>query len=182
MDNSQKPTVPKVPKKRRQRENSPPDEKYCTALFPCPGCSKRLQAKRWVGEGKQSKTLINVDSEWIIIEVSGDVCLPCVLCLMAEEGLETKDWKNATMTREQLPTKLFSRLRQHLARCHDLLARNPDAISMRNLAKEIVCKLIHDHPDQAMDSFSEVRYELLVYLKNNTVQIIVSTVLVKTKC
>ena len=156
MDNSQKPTVPKVPKKRRQREVSPSDEKYCTTLVPCPGCSKPLQAKRWV-EGKKSETLINVDSEWIKIEVSGDIRLPCVLCLNAEAGLETKDWKNATMTREQLPTKLFSRLRQHLARCHDLLARDPDAISMRNRAKEIVCNLIHDHPDQAMESFSEVR-------------------------
>ena len=149
---------PKVPKKRRQREVSPTDEKYITTLFPCPGCSKPLQAKKCEGEGKQSKTLINVDSEWIIIEISGDIRLPCVLCLNAEAGLETKDWKNASMTREQLPTHLFSRLRQHTARCHDLLARDPEAISMRNLAKEIVCNLIHDHPDhQAVDSFSEVR-------------------------
>ena len=87
-----------------------------------------------------------MDDEWVLLCVSGDIRLPCPLCLQSAKGLPTEDWKSATMERAQLQTHLVSRFRQHLARHHDLLARDPTAESMRLRAKELLCSLLHEQP------------------------------------
>ena len=103
---------------------------------------------------------------WADICTSGEVRLPCVLCLAEEQkllclaedpNLESTAWKEVSMQHEQLFSHLDGRLRQHFKRVHNLLARDPKAEEMRQKAKELVCSLIHEQPDEQPPPAPEVR-------------------------
>ena len=115
-----------------------------------------------------SLLLIQVQIEgygWADICTSGEVRLPCVLCLADEQKLiclakdpelESTAWREVTMDHEQLFTHMEARLRQQFMRAHKLLSRDPKAEEMRRKAKELVCALIHEQPNEQPPPAPEV--------------------------
>ena len=81
-----------------------------------------------------------------------DVVLPCVKCLAIGQGLRADQWREATleMSGDDLHWAMEKKLRQHFARKHRLLARDPEAQAMRQQGALLLCSVLHakENPDQ----------------------------------
>ena len=177
--------------KRRARKKEPTDAEYEFEYVPCPNCETPLEARSW-GEKRLRRIEVKTDDSWVLLYIagefycsvsivyfvltisfdciiffSGDLVLPCCICLAVDDDLSHSDWRKSTMHKEQLQSHMLnryeflcklitfphdwtsllldcSRLRQHLARKHDMLSRNPEVECMRDYAKTLLCPLLHE--------------------------------------
>ena len=98
---------------------------------------------------------------WLPLCTSGDIALPCLLCLAQKQG---RDISKVTFSAVQLRTDLTPRLRQHLRRKHHIGIRHPSAEAICKRAKNLVCQRIHsqlqDLEEQSDISIGEVPHYL----------------------
>ena len=55
-----------------------------------------------------------MNDEWLVLKVSNDLRLPCLMCIGQKEQLS--DWRDAKMKPEYLRTMMQARLRSHITR------------------------------------------------------------------
>ena len=127
--------------KRRKKAQTSVDGDDAT--FPCPSCNVPLPAKI-CGVKEKGPVKVLTPQGWVVISVSGDIRIPCLMCIASEKGLTEIEWRKATFTSEQLKTHLIPRMRQHLYRRHHLLGRHPEAVAMRWLSKRLLCQQLHE--------------------------------------
>ena len=113
----------------------PNDSDYEFEYVPCPCCETPLEARSW---GKMSLRRIEVktESSWVLLYIagkfsfpitvpiavpivvclivysflfSGDLVLPCCMCLAADDDLQHSEWRRATMNKDQLSTHMLNR-------------------------------------------------------------------------
>ena len=75
-----------------------------------------------------------------------DQVLPCVKCYAAESGIG--DWRETTNEDGKALNFMQNRLRQHVFQKHQLKATDPEAVSMREHAKHLLCLSLHDKKSQ----------------------------------
>ena len=86
---------------------------------------------------------VRVGHDWIKMAVSGNKCLPCLLCIAAHSGLEVTDWRSATLSHDHLSTHLHGRLGQHLGRTHDMTGDEDFVKELKARGKSLLCMLLH---------------------------------------
>ena len=100
---------------------------------------------------------------WLPLCTSGDIALPCLLCLSEKQG---RDVSTVTFSAAQLRTDLTPRLRQHLRRKHHIGIKHRSAEAICKRARILVCQRIHSQLqdlqdlDQSDISIGEVMYRL----------------------
>ena len=165
---------------KRHQNSKIAEEDFVTTKFSCPNCNVELEAKKWTGKSKaqykikvicciiekkmflfqckitlsQILTKVAYRDDWILINVSGDVLLPCLKCMEKNSGV---DWRLITPSGKELDEiHLEPRLRQHIFREHGMLAEDEDAKAMRGRALQIVCTHLHAQPENHSPHISEV--------------------------
>lgn len=147
----------KLSKRTPWKEDTTKPREYLSCGFPCPSCKKELPARSW---GPNNRNIeVHTSEGWILISVSGDVKLPCPICLAFLQCHDKSNWHKATMEPSHLHSCLKPRPRQHWVRKHEISVRSAEGDGIKTYAKLLLCPLLHDRTP--VDSTPEVSLDVV---------------------
>ena len=132
----------KGPTAKRWKELPGEPRVYTRCSFSCPACKQTLAARSWGPNGRNVE--VETSAAWVLVSVSGDVRLPCPICLAFTQCHDRSNWHKATFTSDQLHTSLRPRPRQHWARKHKINVRSAEGEAMKTFSKLLLCEALHD--------------------------------------